>query len=59
MCGRVGCEVEDIEALAGQKVLVITNEDEHGNASTVECNYSNNTDTIQIDKCDVTIPPIN
>lgn len=59
VCGRVGCEVEDIEALAGQKVLVITNEDEHGNASTVECNYSNNTDTIQIDKCDVTIPPIN
>lgn len=50
-CAQVGCDVEDIKALEGKKVIMVTNLDEYGQPSTVECRSDNNTDTIQIDKC--------
>ena len=52
-CAQVGCKVDDAEfnALTGKKVLMITNLDENGFASTVECNSDNNSDVMQIDKC--------
>ncbi|GEM_PF-581668 len=60
-CGQVGCQIsaDELEALAGKKVLMISNLDEYGNASTVECNTENNTDWIEIDKCESEIVIIN
>ena len=56
-CSLVGCEIseEELKNLAGQKVLLVSNLDEHGNASTVECNTDNNTDTSLVDSCDAEI----
>ena len=56
-CSLVGCEVDEDEfkKLAGQKVLLVSNLDEHGFAATIECNTDNNTDWIEIDKCESTI----
>ena len=53
-CGQIGCIIteETLDTLPGKKVLMITNLDEYGNASTVECNTENNTASIVIDKCD-------
>ncbi len=53
-CAQVGCtvSVETLNALRDRKVLMVTNLDEHGNASTVECNDQNNTDTITIESCE-------
>ena len=50
-CAQVGCKVDDIKAIEGRKVLLVTNLDEFGQPSTVECRSDNNTDTIEIDKC--------
>ncbi|MBO4350687.1 MAG: hypothetical protein J6A01_07075 [Proteobacteria bacterium] len=60
-CGQVGCEVseEELANLAGKKVLMVTNLNENGNASTVECNTDNNTDYIQVDECNSEITIIN
>ncbi len=60
-CGQVGCEVkaEDFEALAGKDVIMVTNLDENGYASTVECNSDNNTDIIHIESCKNDIDIIN
>ncbi|MBQ4360524.1 MAG: VCBS repeat-containing protein [Proteobacteria bacterium] len=52
-CAQVGCEIsaEKLEELASKTVLMVTNLDENGYPSTVECNADNNTDVITIDKC--------
>ncbi|MBQ9396259.1 MAG: VCBS repeat-containing protein [Proteobacteria bacterium] len=52
-CDQVGCKVDDkeFEKLAGKDVIMITNVDELGVASTVECNANNNTDITHIDSC--------
>ena len=50
-CAQVGCDVDDMAALEGRKVIMVTNLDEYGQPSTVECRSDNNTDTIEIDKC--------
>ncbi len=52
-CDQVGCSVsqEDLEKLAGNDVIMVTNLDEHGFASTIECNAENNTDITHIDSC--------
>ncbi len=56
-CSLVGCKIEeeDFKELAGKTVLMVSNLDEHGNASTVECNTDNNTDTSVVDSCDAEI----
>ena len=53
-CAQVGCTVteQQLESLEGRKVIMVSNLDEHGFASTVECNANNNIDTITIDKCE-------
>ncbi len=60
-CADVGCEIteEQLHALEGQKVLMVTNLDEHGQPSTVECNGKNNTDVIEIDTCQAEIVIVN
>lgn len=57
----VGCEVdpEVLKSLEGKQVLVVVNEDERGNASTIECNTQNNTDRILIEKCASDIEIVN
>lgn len=52
-CGQVGCEVskETLAQLEGKKVMVVTNVNELGYASTVECNKDNNADIIEIEFC--------
>ncbi len=52
-CDQVGCEVsaEELEALEGHDVIMVTNLDENGFASTVECNSENNTDITHIESC--------
>ncbi len=60
-CGMVGCEVseEEFKQLEGKTVLMVSNLDEYGFASTVECNTDNNTDTIVIDTCAAEIEIVN
>ncbi len=60
-CDAVGCEISEevLHSLEGQKVLMIANLDENGQASTVECNPDNNTDVIEIDECKADIPVVN
>ncbi|MBO4349813.1 MAG: VCBS repeat-containing protein [Proteobacteria bacterium] len=60
-CGKVGCQIteDELKALAGQKVLMVSNLDEHGSASTIECNTDNNTDWIEVDECTSDIVIIN
>ena len=53
-CAQVGCQIDDeaeFKALEGKKVLMISNIDENGFPSTVECNNDNNADVITIEKC--------
>ena len=52
-CAQVGCKItqEELADLAGKTVLMVSNLDENGYPSTVECNSDNNTDVITIDKC--------
>ncbi len=52
-CDQVGCVIDEaeLEKLADKDVLMVTNLDEQGFASTVECNADNNTDIIHIDSC--------
>ncbi len=52
-CDQVGCTVsqETLDSLVGKKVIMVTNLDEHGSPSTVECNGDNNSDTITIESC--------
>ncbi|MBO4349716.1 MAG: VCBS repeat-containing protein [Proteobacteria bacterium] len=61
VCGQVGCEVseDEFKELEGKKVLMVSNLDEYGYASTVECNTDNNTDTIVIDTCAAEIVIVN
>ena len=56
-CSLVGCEIsdEDLKNIAGKKVLLVSNLDEHGFAATVECNTDNNTDSIVVDDCSTPI----
>ncbi len=60
-CGQVGCEVseDELKNMAGKTVIMVTNLDEFGNASTVECNNNNNTDVIKVDECNSDIVIIN
>ncbi len=60
-CDKVGCEVsaEELAKLEGQDVIMVTNLDENGFASTVECNSDNNTDIIHIDTCKTEIEIVN
>ena len=60
-CDNVGCAIDEtqLKALENRAVLMVTNLDEYGFPSTVECNDSNNTDTITIDKCESTIEIVN
>ncbi|MFA5624140.1 MAG: VCBS repeat-containing protein [Bradymonadales bacterium] len=60
-CPIVGCEVseEELAALKNKEVLVVVNEDEHGLASTVECNKNNNTDRILVENCESDIVIVN
>ena len=57
-CYIVGCELtnEAFEDLNNKnnnkKLLMVANLNENGNPTTVECNESNNTDTIEITSCD-------
>ena len=56
-CSIVGCEIseEDLQNIAGKKVLLVSNLDEHGFAATIECNTDNNTDSIVVDDCSTPI----
>ncbi len=56
-CADVGCEIteDQLKDLEGKKVLMVSNLNEHGQASTVECNDKNNTDVIEIDTCKASI----
>ncbi|MBQ9816452.1 MAG: VCBS repeat-containing protein [Proteobacteria bacterium] len=60
-CSEVGCTItkEELDALAGQKLLMVANLNEKGLASTIECNTENNTDTITVDKCVTKIEVVN
>lgn len=60
-CMHVGCSVEEsvFDKLQGKKVLMVTNLNEHGFASTIECNSTNNTDTILIEACEGDIEIVN
>ena len=53
-CAQVGCEVSEaqLKSFEGRKVIMVSNLDEHGFPSTIECNSENNIDTITIDKCE-------
>ncbi|MBQ9243212.1 MAG: VCBS repeat-containing protein [Proteobacteria bacterium] len=52
-CAQVGCEItaDELKALEGKTVLMVSNLDENGYPSTVECNADNNIDMTTIDKC--------
>jgi hypothetical protein len=49
-CLDVSCDVKDI---VSGKVTMVVNDDGKGNKTTVECNSDNNTDSVDIKKCDV------
>ena len=61
-CDKVGCTIEsdeEFKALTGKKILMVSNLDEDGLPSTVECNNDNNTDTITVESCSHEIEIVN
>jgi hypothetical protein len=49
-CLDVSCDVKDI---VSGTVTMVVNDDGKGNKTTVECNSDNNTDSVDIKKCEV------
>ena len=56
---NTGRTEQELENLADKDVIMVTNMDENGFASTVECNSDNNTDIIHIDTCKTEIEIVN
>ena len=60
-CDNIGCKVDEdtLKAIEGKKIYLVTNEGTHGESTTVECNYDNNADWTDVEKCESEIVIVN